>query len=85
MGKGLSYLKNGGLGVNYYRNYWPSKLLLHFIEYCLDQLNNKHTKTVVNSTIQFFENRNQKKYLAKVGSSLAHPPQYDGSVKFLQN
>ena len=46
-------------------NYRPSKLLLHFIEYRLDQLNNKHTKTAVNSTIQFFESRNQKKYLVK--------------------
>ena len=31
-GKGLSYLKNGGIGVSYCWNYGPSKLLLHFIE-----------------------------------------------------
>ena len=46
--KGLSCLENGGVGVNYCWNYWPSELLLHFIEYCLDQLNNNHTKTTVN-------------------------------------
>ena len=65
LGKGLSYLKNGGIGVNYCWNFGPSKLLLHFIEYRLDQLNNKHTKTVVIATIKFFENRSQKKYLKK--------------------
>ena len=31
-GKGLSYLKNGGIGVSYCWNYGSSKLLLHFIE-----------------------------------------------------
>ena len=41
-------------------------LLLHFIEYCLYQLNNKYTKIAVNSTIQFFETYNQKKCLIKV-------------------
>ena len=51
LGKGLSYLKNGGIGVNYCGNSGPLKLLLHFIEYRLDQLNNKHTKTAVNSTM----------------------------------
>ena len=45
MGKGLSYLRNWGLGVNYCWNYGPSKLLLHFIEYPLDQLNIKHRKS----------------------------------------
>ena len=30
------------IGINYYRNYEPSKLLLHLIIYRLDQLNNKH-------------------------------------------
>ena len=55
MGKGLSYLKHGGIGVNYCWNYRPSKLLLHFIESRLDQRNNKHTKAAVNSTIQKFE------------------------------
>ena len=63
----------------------PSKLLLHFIEYCLDQLKNKHTKTVVNSTMQFFESLHQRKYMVKIWSFLAHPPQNDGPVKFLQN
>ena len=33
LGKGLSYLKNGGIGVNYCWNYMPLKLLLHVIEY----------------------------------------------------
>ena len=33
---------------------------VHFIEYRLDQLNNKHMKTAVNLTIQFFESRYQK-------------------------
>ena len=30
-------------------------LLLHFIEYRLDQPNSKHTKIAVNSAIQYFE------------------------------
>ena len=63
MGKGLSYW---GIGVNYCWNYGPWMLLFHFIEYRLDQLNNKHTKTAVNSTIQFFKSRYQRKYLVKV-------------------
>ena len=66
MGKVLSYLKNGGIGVNYCWNYGPSKLLLHFIEYRLDQLNKKHTKIAVNSTMQYFEGSSQKKCLLKV-------------------
>ena len=48
LGKGLSYFKNWGIGINYCWNYGPSKLLLHFIKYCLDQLNNKHKKLAVN-------------------------------------
>ena len=68
MGKDLSYLKNWGIGVNYCWNYGPSKLLLHFIEYRLDQLNNKHTKIAVNLTIQFFESHYQKKCQVKVWS-----------------
>ena len=75
MGKGLSYLKNWGIWVNYCWNYGPSKLLLHFIEYRLDQLNNKHTKTAVSSTIQYFEDCSQKKCLLKVWRFLVHPPQ----------
>ena len=63
MGKGLSFLKNGGTGVNYCTNYGSSKLLLHFIKYCLDQLN---MKTAVNLTMQFFESHNQNKYVVKV-------------------
>ena len=43
----------------------PLKLLLHFIEYPLDQLNSKHTKTVANSTIQYFEDSSRKKCLLK--------------------
>ena len=31
LGKGLSYLKNWGIGVCYCWNYWPSKLLLHWM------------------------------------------------------
>ena len=38
---------------------------IHFIEYRLNELNNKHTKTASNSTIQFFESCSQKKYLVK--------------------
>ena len=59
LGKGLSYLENWGIGVNYGWNYGPSKLLLHFIEYCLDQLNSQHTKIVVNSIMQYFEGHSQ--------------------------
>ena len=54
-------------------NYGPSKLLLHFIEYHLDQLNKRHTKTAVNSAIQHFEGFTQKKCLLKVWSFLVHP------------
>ena len=53
MGKGLSYLKKWGVVVNYCWNKGPLKLLLYFIEYCLDQLNTNHTKIAVNSTISF--------------------------------
>ena len=80
MGKGLSYLKNWGIGFYYCWNYGPSKLLLHFIEYRLDQLNSKHTKTAVNSTMQYFEGRSQKKCLLKVWSFLVHPPQNGGHL-----
>ena len=59
--------KKWGIGVNYCWNYGPSKLLLHFIEYRLDQLNSsKDTKTEVNSAIQYFEGCCQKKCLLKV-------------------
>ena len=51
-------------------------IIFHFIEYCLDQLKNKHKKAAVNSAIQFFESRYQKKYLEKIWPSfLTHPPQ----------
>ena len=53
--KGLSYLKRWGIAVNYCWNYRPSKLLLHFMEYRLDQLNSKNTKIAVNSEIQYLE------------------------------
>ena len=33
------------------------------MEYCLDQLNSKNMKIVGNSTIQFFESRDEKKRL----------------------
>ena len=85
MGKGLSYLKNWGIGVNYCWNFGPSKLLLHFIEYHLDQLKSKHTKIAINSATQYFEGCFQKKCLLKVWSFLFHPPQNRGPVKFLRN
>ena len=75
LGKRSSYLKNWGIGVNYCWSYWLSKLLLHFIEYHVDQLNSKHTKIVVNSVIQYFEGRSQKKCLLKVWSFLVRQPQ----------
>ena len=74
LGKCLLYLKNWNIGINYCWNYGSSKLLLHFIEYCLDQLNSKHKKTAVSSTIQYFEDCSQKKCLLKVWSFLVHPP-----------
>ena len=40
LGKSLSLLRNGVIGASYCWNYELSKLLLHFIEYRLDQLNN---------------------------------------------
>ena len=40
LGKSLLLLRNGVIGASYCWNYEPSKLLLHFIEYHLDQLNN---------------------------------------------
>ena len=55
--------------------YGPLKLLRHFIEYRLDQLNSNHTKVAVNSAIQYFEGCSQKKCLLKVWSFLVHPPQ----------
>ena len=82
MGKRLSCSRNWGIGVNYCWNYGPSKLPLHFIEYRLDQLNSKHTKTSVSSTIQYFEGRSQKKCLLKVWSSLVYPPQNGSPVIF---
>ena len=66
-------------------NYEPSKLLLHFTEYRLDQLNSNHTKIAVNSAIQYFEGCYQKKCLLKVWVFLVHPSQNDGPVKFLRN
>ena len=74
LGKRLLYLKKWGILVNYCWNYGSSKLLLHFIEYRLDQLNSKHTKIAVNSAIQYFEGCSQKKCLLKVWSFLVHPP-----------
>ena len=85
LGKDLSYLTKWGVVVNYCWNHEPSKLLLHFIEYRLDQLNSKHTKIAVNSAIQYFEGCSQKKCLLKVWSFLVHPPQNGGPVKFLRN
>ena len=64
--------------VNYCWNYNPSKLLLHFAEYRLDQLNSKHTKIEINSTIQYFEGYSRKKCLLKVWGFLIYPPQNGG-------
>ena len=76
MGKGLSYLKNWGIGVSYCWNYGPSKLPLHFIEYRLDQLNSKYTKIAVSSAMQYSEGFSQKRCLLKVWSFwfIHHPP-----------
>ena len=76
MGKGLSYLKKWGVVVNYCWNYGPSKLLLHFIEYHLDQLSIKHTKIAVNSTIQYFEGCSRKKCLLKVWRFSVQPTKW---------
>ena len=74
--KGLSYLKKWGVKVNLCWNYGPSKLLLHFIEYGLDQLNSKHTKIAVNSTIQYFEGCSRKKCLLKVWRFSVQPTKW---------
>ena len=63
LGKGLLYIR--------YRCQVLLKLraievAIHCIEYRLDQLNNKHTKIIVISKLQFFESRYQKKCLVKV-------------------
>ena len=42
-----------------------SKLLLHFIEYRVDQLNKKHMKIAVNSTTQYFKRQLSKDMSAK--------------------
>ena len=55
LGKVLSYLKSWGIGINYFWNNWLSKLLLQFIEYYLDQLNNKHMKITENSRKIFWK------------------------------
>ena len=79
LGKGLSYLKKMRYKVQLL-------LRLRAVEvatsYRLDQLNSKHTKIAVNSTIQYFEGCSQKKCLLKVWSFLVHPPQNSGTVKF---
>ena len=67
-GQRFIIFKKWGIGVNYCWNYGSSKLLLHFIEYRLDQLNSKHTKTAVRSTIQYFEGHSQRKCFLKVWS-----------------
>ena len=60
-------MKNWGIGVNSCWYSGPSKLLLHFIEYHLDQFN-KHTKIAVYSTLQYFEGCYQKKCLLSTKS-----------------
>ena len=71
--------------VNHCWSYGPSKLLLYFVEYRLDQLNSKHTKIAVNLAIQYFEGCCQKKCLLKVWRFLVHPTQNGGPVNFLRN
>ena len=68
LGKCLSYWKNWGIGPCCCWNYRSSKLLLHFIKYRLDQLDKQHAKIAVNSAIQYFEGRSQKKCQLKVWS-----------------
>ena len=86
MGKGLSYLKNWGIDVNYCWNCRPTKLLSHFIEYRLDLLNSKHTKIAVNSAIQYFKGCSQKKCPLKVWSFFVLPTTKSRSCKsFLRN
>ena len=70
-----------GIWFNYCCNYGPSKLLLQFIEYRLDELNNKHTKIAILSNTVFWR-LFSKKMSAK---SFVHPPQNGGPVKFLRN
>ena len=79
-GQRFIYLKKWDIGVNYCWNYGPSKLLLHFIEYRLGQLNSKHTTIAVNSAVQYFEGCSQKKCLLKVWSFLVHSPQNVGKL-----
>ena len=74
--------KKWGIWVKYCWNYGPSKLLLRFVEYRLDQLKSKHTKIAVNSAIQYFKGCCQKKCLLKVWRFLVHPTQHGGPVKF---
>ena len=64
-GQRFIIFKNRSIEVNYCWNYRPSKLLLHFTEYRLDQLNSNHTKIAVNSAIQYFEGCCLKKCLLK--------------------
>ena len=83
MSKGLPYLKKWGIGVNYCWSCWSPKLLLHFIEYRLNQLNRKHMKIAVNSAKRYFEGCCQKKCLLKVWSCLVYPSQKGVPVKFI--
>ena len=85
LGKCLSYLRNEGIGLDYYWIYGPSKLLLHFIEYPLNQIFKRHAKIAVDLTMQYFKGSFQKKYLLKIWSCLVHPPQNCGPVKFFWN
>ena len=74
LGKVLSFWKNWDIGVKFCWNYGPSKLLLHSIEYCLNQLNDKHTKLAVNYAIIYFQGRSEKKCLLKVFTKLRKSP-----------
>ena len=84
-GQSFIIFKKVSYRVNYCWNYGPSKLLFHFIEYRLNQLNRQHTKIAVNSVILYFEGCCQKNCRLKVWSFLVHPPQNSSPVKFLRN
>ena len=62
----------------------PSKLLLHFIECRVDQVNKKQMKIAVNSTTQYFETPSQKKMSAKHLKFLVEPPQNGRPVNFCE-
>ena len=78
-------LKNINQNFSVFRYFtWKLKFVSYILWMIVDQLKNKHMKTAVNLTIQFFERRYQKKYLVKDWSFLAHQPQNNGPVNFCE-